>query len=73
MKKILIFALLALAGVVTASAYGIYVNFNCPDGYHYSDYILVQDDLDDEEGALEAYYDEMMEKICGEKPDKSGN
>ncbi|MCM1255230.1 MAG: hypothetical protein NC221_03835, partial [Duncaniella sp.] len=68
MKKLLTFVILAIAGIATASAYGIWVNYTCPDGFHYSEYMIVQDDLDEEQekDLINEHYDEMMEKLCDE-------
>lgn len=68
MKKLFFIAILAITGANTAFAYGKWMNFNCPDGFHYPVYVEIQDDLDEaqEEELLEDYRNDMMAKLCGE-------
>lgn len=68
MKKLLFIALLTITGATTAFGYGKWVNFNCPDGFHYPVYVEIQDDLDEEQEKelMDEYEKDMLEKLCGE-------
>lgn len=73
MKKVIFLALLALAGATTANA-GKWVNFNCPDGSHHSEYWeggqnSGNDQPDeDEEECFEDYCARRMLELCGPNP-----
>lgn len=73
MKKLFFTALLAIAGTTTASA-GKWVNFNCPDGRHYSEYWEEGqnsgNDQPDEDvvESFEDYCTRRMLELCGPNP-----
>lgn len=49
MKKLFLFAILAIAGVTIAEAKGYWLTVICPDGFRHSHYVVVQDGLDQED------------------------
>ena len=67
MKKLFLFAILAIAGVTIAEAKGYWITVICPDGFRHSHYVVVQDGLDqeDEEDLVGEFEKDYYNKVCG--------
>ena len=67
MKKLFLFAILAIAGVTIAEAKGYWLTVICPDGFRHSHYVVVQDGLDqeDEEDLVGEFEKDYYNKVCG--------
>jgi hypothetical protein len=67
MKKLFLSVVFAVAGIAISNAYGYWASFQCPDGFVYSHFVVVQEDLSKEQESdlVDDYEKDMMRKLCG--------